>query len=152
MEKRWQRTYSVGGRRAHSPSLARSLLFSHGVLSLLGNTEVYCSVLVSSPSLSLSLPPLHPSISTIPPLILPPLSVHNPLLRQWGSLCSTYHSSHPSLSSSPLLPHLDHAMSAGTVLSRAHVKFIQDCLSWYNITVLQTRQACDDVLDEAQKT
>lgn len=40
----------------HTPrfSCLLSLLGSHGVLSLLGNTEVYCSMLVSSLSLSLS--------------------------------------------------------------------------------------------------
>lgn len=86
----------------HTPRLSRSLslLVSHGVLSLLGNTEVYCSVLVSRLSLSFSTPP--PSSSTSYSL---PLSVHNPLLRQWGSLCSAYHPSPPSvLLSSPLLP------------------------------------------------
>lgn len=67
----------------HSPSLllALSVLGSHGVLSLLCNTEVYCSVLVSRLSLSLSLqPPSSPILHH---------SVHNPSLRQWGSLCST---------------------------------------------------------------
>lgn len=48
----------------HTPRLScsLSLLVSHGVLSLLGNTEVYCSVLVSSLSLSLS---LHPPSSLV---------------------------------------------------------------------------------------
>ncbi len=57
----------------HTPRLfcSLSLLFSHGVLSLLGNTEVYCSVLVSRLSLSLSLTPPFLSYS-------PPLSVHKP--------------------------------------------------------------------------
>lgn len=78
-------------------SCSLSLLVSHGVLSLLGNTKVYCSVLVSRLSLSLS---LHPPT---PPLIL----YHS----QYTTLCyvsealSALHIvlPHP-LSCSPLLP------------------------------------------------
>ena len=63
--------------------LSRSLvlLVSHGVLPLPGSTEVYCSVLGSS--LSLSLP--NPSLSLPPSLPLSLCFVVNPLPRQKGS-------------------------------------------------------------------
>lgn len=71
------------------------LLVGHGVLALLGNTEVYCSVLVISLSLSLSLQP--------PPHLLPSLSYSPPL-----SLCyvsealSALHIILPTLPAAPL--------------------------------------------------
>lgn len=84
-------------------------------LTLSVNTEGYCSEPISSLSLSLY---LHPLLSHSPPL-----SVHNPLLRQWGSLCSAYHpsSSHPLSSSiSTSSVQLDWASPARWVHSGLH--------------------------------
>ena len=84
----------------HTPCRSRSLspLVSHGVLSLLGNTEVYCSVLVSRLSLSLSLHPPPPP----PPLLFSTTLSTQPFATsvRLSLLCI---SSFPTLSSFSLL-------------------------------------------------
>lgn len=107
----------------HTPRLSCSLplLVSHGVLSLSGNTEVYCSVLVSGLSLSLFLyPPPHPAIFSTT-LSTQPLTTSVRL----SLLCIS--SFPPSLLLSSL-PFIFTFPIQWDSVSQAHVQFNQDTI------------------------
>lgn len=117
----------------HTPRLScsLSLLVSHVVLSLLGNTEVYCSVLVSRLSLSLSLHP--PS----PVLFSTTLSTQ-PLCYVSEALSAQHIILPHSLSCSPLLPSSLPRPSNGN-LHRSRIYSSFRTLSQQNITVVENK-------------